>query len=143
MDKFNSLRISLTYLPGVDGPTPTSNDPEWEHVSSPSSASSERVQPNLKPLQLSPSSSKLLHSSRPEPTPSPGPDRPHPQYSFLTTTINPSSFLGTLRTLYAEKVLKTQLEQMKKQGSYRAFDGKWQDIYDVNRLHEGKCSVSL
>jgi len=48
------------------------------------------------------------------------------------------SFFGHLRSLYAETVLQTQLDQLKKQGSYEAFDLKWRDVYDVRRLEGGK-----
>jgi hypothetical protein len=48
------------------------------------------------------------------------------------------SFFGHLRSLYAETVLQTQLDQLKKQGSYDAFDLKWRDVYNVRRLEGGK-----
>nr|XP_018259402.1 uncharacterized protein I303_08330 [Kwoniella dejecticola CBS 10117]OBR81560.1 hypothetical protein I303_08330 [Kwoniella dejecticola CBS 10117] len=64
-------------------------------------------------------------------------DRPHPQITFKDTTIKSDSFYGKLRKTYSEKVLKTQLEQLKKQGSYDAFDLKWHPAYDINRLTGG------
>lgn len=60
--------------------------------------------------------------------------RPHPQVSFQATDIEPSSFFGRLRSLYAGVVLKTQLDQLKKQGSYDAFKLEWHPVYDVRRL---------
>lgn len=60
--------------------------------------------------------------------------RPHPQVSFQATDIEPSSFFGRLRSLYAGVVLKTQLDQLKKQGSYDAFKLEWHPAYDVRRL---------
>lgn len=71
-----------------------------------------------------------------------GDDRPHPQTSFSETTIDTSSFFGKLRKLYSEKVLKTQLEQLKHQGSYDAFKLKWHPAYDVRPLKGGKTRVS-
>jgi hypothetical protein len=38
-------------------------------------------------------------------------------------------------------VLKTQLEQMRKQGSYDAFSLKWHPKYDVRRLRGGMTRV--
>jgi hypothetical protein len=52
------------------------------------------------------------------------------------------SFYGKLRQLYSDKVLKTQLDQLRKQGSYDAFKLKWNPKYDVGRLHGAKCVVS-
>lgn len=69
-------------------------------------------------------------------------NRAHPQTSFAETSIDTSSFFGKLRKLYAEKVLKTQLEQMKHQGSYDAFKLEWHPAYEVRRLHGGKTRVS-
>ncbi|KAJ9097606.1 hypothetical protein QFC21_004640 [Naganishia friedmannii] len=61
-------------------------------------------------------------------------DRSRPQETNAQTTIEPNSFYGKIRTLYADKVLYTQLEQMRKQGSYDAFDMQWQEVYNVRRL---------
>lgn len=69
-------------------------------------------------------------------------DRPHPQTTFAETSIDPSSFFGKLRKLYSEKVLKTQLEQLKHQGSYDAFKLGWHPAYEVRRLKGGKTRVS-
>lgn len=69
--------------------------------------------------------------------------RPHNVPTALTApAIEPNSFYGKLRKTYSDKVLKTQLEQLKKQGSYDAFDLQWHPAYDVNRLHGGKVGVS-
>ncbi len=64
--------------------------------------------------------------------------RPHPQLSYSQTTIHPDSFFGKLRALYADTVLKTQLDQLKKQGSYDAFKLKWHPAYDVRPLKGAK-----
>lgn len=69
-------------------------------------------------------------------------DRSHPQTSFVETSIDTSSFFGKLRKLYSEKVLKTQLDQLKHQGSYDAFKLEWHPAYDVRRLHGGNTRVS-
>jgi hypothetical protein len=69
-------------------------------------------------------------------------DRTPPQVSFSETNIAPSSFFGKLRKLYSEQVLKTQLDQLKNQGSYDAFKLGWHPAYDVRRLHGGKMRVS-
>jgi hypothetical protein len=69
-------------------------------------------------------------------------DRPHPQTSFAETTIDAASFFGKLRKLYSEKVLKTQLEQLKHQGSYDAFKLEWHPAYEVRKLKGGKTRVS-
>ncbi|WVF71045.1 hypothetical protein IAT40_005842 [Kwoniella sp. CBS 6097] len=69
-----------------------------------------------------------------------GVDRPHPQTSFIESTIDPESFYGKMRKLYSEKVLMTQLKQLKKQGSYDAFDLKWHSSYDIARLQKGHFS---
>lgn len=69
--------------------------------------------------------------------------RPHPQVSFSETSIDPTSFFGKLRKLYSEQVLKTQLDQLKNQGSYDAFKLGWHPAYEVRRLHGGKMRVSL
>ncbi|ORX35416.1 hypothetical protein BD324DRAFT_632751 [Kockovaella imperatae] len=61
--------------------------------------------------------------------------RPHPQVSYDQTAIAPSSFFGKLQSIYGNSVLKTQLEQLKKQGSYDAFDLKWHEVYNVRRFH--------
>lgn len=61
--------------------------------------------------------------------------RPHPQSTYDETVVDPNSFWGKLRMLYSSTVLKTQLKQLKKQGSYRAFDLQFQDVYNVRRLH--------
>lgn len=55
--------------------------------------------------------------------------------------IDPQSFYGKLRTFYAAKVLKTQLDQLRKQGSYDAFRLKWHPKYDIARVRGGHCSV--
>ncbi|OCF78892.1 hypothetical protein I204_00836 [Kwoniella mangroviensis CBS 8886] len=65
--------------------------------------------------------------------------RPRPQETYDLTSIEPDSFYGKLRDLYAEKVLKTQLEQLKKQGSYDAFKLQWHPAYEVRRLYGGKA----
>ncbi|WRT69314.1 uncharacterized protein IL334_006298 [Kwoniella shivajii] len=65
--------------------------------------------------------------------------RPRPQETYDLTAVDTGSFYGKLRILYANKVLKTQLEQLKKQGSYDAFRLKWHPAYDVRRLYGGKC----
>ncbi|WWC89637.1 uncharacterized protein L201_004562 [Kwoniella dendrophila CBS 6074] len=64
--------------------------------------------------------------------------RSRPQESYYFTAIEPNSFYGKLRDLYANKVLKTQLEQLKKQGSYDAFSLNWHPAYDIRRLYGGK-----
>jgi hypothetical protein len=69
-------------------------------------------------------------------------DRAPPQVSFSETNISPSSFFGKLRKLYSEQVLKTQLDQLKNQGSYDAFKLGWHSAYDVRRLHGAKMRVS-
>lgn len=51
-------------------------------------------------------------------------------------------FYGRLRSVYSETVLKTQLDQLRKQGSYEAFKLGWHPKYDIARLYGGKCSVS-
>ena len=56
--------------------------------------------------------------------------------------IDPKSFYGKLRALYSDKVIKTQLDQLKKSGAYKAFDLKWQPCYDVKRLYGAKARVS-
>lgn len=68
--------------------------------------------------------------------------RDHPQETFASTVIDPESFFGKIRKVYAESVLKTQLEQMRKQGSYDAFKLQWHPAYDVRRLHGAKAIVS-
>jgi hypothetical protein len=69
-------------------------------------------------------------------------ERPHPQVTFAETSIDPASFFGKLRKLYSEKVLKTQLEQLRHQGSYDAFKLEWHPAYEVRRLHGAKTRVS-
>jgi hypothetical protein len=64
--------------------------------------------------------------------------RPHPQTSYAETTVEPSGFYGKLRAIYADKVLKTQLEQLKAQGSYEAFKLKWHPAYDVRPLKKAR-----
>ena len=59
------------------------------------------------------------------------------------TAIDPESFFGRLRAVYSETVLKTQLEQLKKQGTYEAFKLGWHPVYDVRRLYGAKTRVSL
>lgn len=55
--------------------------------------------------------------------------------------IDPDSFFGKVRQLYSGKVLKTQLEQLRKQGSYEAFKLKWHPTYDIRRLHKAHALV--
>jgi hypothetical protein len=62
--------------------------------------------------------------------------------SLTHSAIDPTSFIGKLRALYAGTVLKTQLEQMRKQGSYDAFRLGWNDKYDVRRLKGAMTRVS-
>jgi hypothetical protein len=63
-----------------------------------------------------------------------------PAYLVPRLTLSPctgfdkDSFLGKLRSLYASTVLDTQLAQMKKQGSYEAFNLKHHPAYDVRPL---------
>ncbi|WWC63757.1 uncharacterized protein I303_106362 [Kwoniella dejecticola CBS 10117] len=64
--------------------------------------------------------------------------RTRPQETYNLTSVEPGSFYGKLRSLYADKVLKTQLEQLKKQGSYDAFRLKWHPAYDIRRMYGGK-----
>jgi hypothetical protein len=68
--------------------------------------------------------------------------RPHPQVTFAESSIDPTSFFGKLRKLYSEQVLKTQLDQLKNQGSYDAFKLGWHPAYEVRRLHGAKMRVS-
>ncbi|SMY29319.1 unnamed protein product [Zymoseptoria tritici ST99CH_1A5] len=68
--------------------------------------------------------------------------RANPQESFAETTVDADSFYGRLRKLYADKVLKTQLDQLRKQGSYYAFNLKWNPKYELGRLHGGKSSIT-
>lgn len=51
------------------------------------------------------------------------------------------SFFASLRKVYAETVLKTQLEQRKKQGSYDAFKLEWHPVYEVRRLTKAHSRV--
>ncbi|KAL7424687.1 hypothetical protein Q5752_000371 [Cryptotrichosporon argae] len=67
--------------------------------------------------------------------------RPHPQTTYAETTIVPDSFYGSLRTLFADRVLKTQLDQLRKQGSYDAFRLGWCPTYDVRRLTGAKTRL--
>jgi len=81
--------------------------------------------------------------------------RPHTQTSYSSTgecdsvwpadcpAVEPNSFYGKLRKLYSSRVLKTQLEQMRKQGSYDAFKGDWHPAYDVRRLDGANTRVCL
>jgi hypothetical protein len=69
-------------------------------------------------------------------------DRPHPQVTFAESSIDPASFFGKLRKLYSEQVLKTQLGQLRHQGSYDAFKLEWHPAYEVRRLHGAKTRVS-
>lgn len=64
--------------------------------------------------------------------------RPHPQTTYSETIIDPTGFYGKLRAIYADKVLKTQLEQLKQQGSYDAFKLGWHKVYDVRRLAKAR-----
>lgn len=57
--------------------------------------------------------------------------------------VEPESFWGKLRALYSDKVLKTQLGQMRKQGSIDGFDFRWKEIYNVRPLKGGSMRVSL
>lgn len=59
-----------------------------------------------------------------------------------SAAVEPNSFYGRLRTLYRDKVLKTQLDQLKKQGSYRVFDHQWQDAFNVRPLKGAMTRVS-
>lgn len=87
------------------------------------------------------------------------PERAHPQLTYeascrhrtssillwrlvLISVIDPESFYGKLRKIYAEKVVRTQLDRLKQQGSYDAFDLKWHPAYEVNRLKGGCVCVS-
>ncbi|OCF42272.1 hypothetical protein I317_03891 [Kwoniella heveanensis CBS 569] len=68
-------------------------------------------------------------------------ERPHPQETFHQTVIDTDSFYGKIRTVYSERVLKTQLDQLRKQGSYEAFKLGWHPKYDVQKLQGGKCTI--
>ncbi|ORX39552.1 hypothetical protein BD324DRAFT_614130 [Kockovaella imperatae] len=68
-------------------------------------------------------------------------DRPHPQESFSETIISPESFFGDLRSLFVQTVLLTQLQQLRKQGSYHAFNLQWNTKYDIRKLHGAKCPI--
>ncbi|KAK8861777.1 hypothetical protein IAR55_002600 [Kwoniella newhampshirensis] len=67
--------------------------------------------------------------------------RPRPQETYFLTSVNTESFYGKLRNLYSNQVLKTQLDQLKKQGSYDAFKLGWHPAYDVRRLTGAKTRV--
>jgi hypothetical protein len=67
-------------------------------------------------------------------TPTLSMERSYPQVTFASTRVDPASFYGRLRAIYANRVLKTQLEQLRKQGSYDAFKLGWHPAYDVRRL---------
>jgi hypothetical protein len=67
---------------------------------------------------------------------------PRTSQLILPTAIDPNSFYGKIRTLYADQVLYTQLQQMRKQGSYDAFDLKWQEVYNVRPLKGARTRVS-
>ncbi|KAK8845354.1 hypothetical protein IAR55_006067 [Kwoniella newhampshirensis] len=69
-------------------------------------------------------------------------ERPHPQESFVQTVIDPNSFYGKIRSLYSERVLKTQLDQLRKQGSYHAFKLGWHPKYDIGKLNGAKCTIT-
>ena len=56
--------------------------------------------------------------------------------------IDPDSFFGKLRAIYSDKVIKTQLDQLKKSGAFKAFDLKWQPKYDMKRLYGARARVS-
>ena len=58
------------------------------------------------------------------------------------TVVDPDSFWGKLRSIYSTKVLKTQLEQLRKQGSIDAFKHEWNPVYDVRRTKGGMAIVS-
>ena len=60
----------------------------------------------------------------------------------MPVVIDPASFYGKLRVIYSDKVIKTQLDQLKKSGAYYAFNLKWQPCYDRKRLHGAKARVS-
>lgn len=90
----------------------------------------------------------------PEPTPRPPISRPVSggtsvdvnQYYITMMTpaaIEPTSFFGRLRRLYSDVVLKTQLEQLRKQGTYNAFKLGWHPVYDVRRLYGAKTRASI
>ncbi|WWD18867.1 hypothetical protein CI109_103322 [Kwoniella shandongensis] len=68
-------------------------------------------------------------------------ERPHPQETFSQTVIDVDSFYGKIRALYSERVLKTQLDQLRKQGSYNAFKLGWHPKYEINRVYGGKCGM--
>ena len=80
--------------------------------------------------------------------------RNHPQESFAETcefprhgVCSPStafpedSFIGSLRRLYAEQVLVTQVSKLKETGAWHAFDLKWQDQYAEKRLEGARVRV--
>lgn len=62
---------------------------------------------------------------------------------LIIKVFEPNSFFGKLRALYSGQVLQTQLEQLRKQGSYDAFKLEWKEVYNVRRLHKGNSRVSL
>ncbi|ORY23683.1 hypothetical protein BCR39DRAFT_472930 [Naematelia encephala] len=69
-------------------------------------------------------------------------NRPHPQETVADTVIGPESFYGKIRSIYSSRVLKTQLEQLRKQGSYDAFKLGWNDKYNINKLNGAKCLIT-
>ncbi|WWC95590.1 hypothetical protein V866_002455 [Kwoniella sp. B9012] len=69
-------------------------------------------------------------------------ERPHPQETFHQTSIANDSFFGKIRAIYAQRVLKRQLDQLRKQGSYEAFKLGWHPKYDVDKLQGAKCTIS-
>ncbi|WVQ66279.1 uncharacterized protein L199_004458 [Kwoniella botswanensis] len=68
-------------------------------------------------------------------------ERPHPQETFHQTSIARDSFYGRIQAIYSERVLKTQLEQLRQQGSYEAFKLGWHPKYDIHKVQGGKCTV--
>lgn len=60
---------------------------------------------------------------------------------LIPAVIEPYSFFGRLRKLYSDVVLKTQLDQLRQQGSYDAFKLEWHPVYEVRRLHGAKTRV--
>lgn len=57
----------------------------------------------------------------------------------MLAEVDRDSFYGAIRTIFADNVLKTQLEQLRKQGSYEAFKLQWHPSYDVRPLQGAKA----
>jgi hypothetical protein len=68
--------------------------------------------------------------------------RPYIRRRADPAAIHRDSFYGQIRSVYSNTVLKTQLDQMRKQGSYDAFKLQWHPAYDVRRLDGAKTRVS-